>query len=184
MLMVAPSSVTIPLLIRVELAVVPIAIEGFGTFSGGISIFAADVDPASDERFRDGWYYPGDYAHLDDAGYIFLRGRAGDAIARNGIELFPAEIEAVIAQHPDVAEVAVAGVPRPVPGDELVALVVPQGQTQHELIAQFCQSRLPSERRPDRIFYTPALPKTAGGKLDRAQVRTIIMDEISRRAGQ
>ncbi len=146
--------------------------------------FAADVDPASDERFRNGWYYPGDYAHLDEAGYIFLRGRGADTINRNGVELFPAEIEAVIAQHPNVAEVAVAGVPRPMPGDELVALVVPIGQAQHEAVAQFCQTRLPAERWPDRIFYTQALPKTAGGKLDRARVRTVIMEEISRRAGR
>ncbi len=146
--------------------------------------FAADVDPASDERFRDGWYYPGDYAHLDDAGYIYLRGRAGDTIVRGGVELFPAEIEAVIAQHPAVAEVAVVGVPRPIPGDELVALVVPLGQVQHDVLAQFCQSKLPAERWPDRIFYAQTLPKAASGKLDRARVKALVMDEISRRAGQ
>jgi acyl-coenzyme A synthetase/AMP-(fatty) acid ligase len=64
--------------------------------------FAAGIDPASDERFRDGWYYPGDPAHIDEAGYIFLKGRSIDVISRNGVEIFATEIEAVIAQHPDV----------------------------------------------------------------------------------
>jgi acyl-coenzyme A synthetase/AMP-(fatty) acid ligase len=150
--------------------------------------FAADIDPASDERFRDGWYYPGDTAHLDEAGYIFLKGRSIDVINRNGVEIFAAEIEAVIAQHPTVAEVAVVGVPRAMPGrmpmDQIVALVVPRGQAQHEAVVQHCHARLPPERWPDWVFYAPALPKTAANKLDRAQVTTIVIDEIARRGAQ
>jgi acyl-coenzyme A synthetase/AMP-(fatty) acid ligase len=150
--------------------------------------FAAEVDPASDERFRDGWYYPGDAAHLDEAGYIFLKGRSIDVINRNGVEIFAIEIEAVIAQHPDVAEVAIIGVPRLMSGrtpiDQIVALVVPRGQVQHEAVLEHCRSRLPTERWPDAVYYALALPKTAAGKLDRAQVRTIVMDEIARRGTQ
>jgi acyl-coenzyme A synthetase/AMP-(fatty) acid ligase len=145
--------------------------------------FAADTELASDEHFQDGWFYPGDSARLDEAGYIFLMGRSGDVISRNGVEIFPTEIEAVIAQHPTVLEAAVVGVPRPGPGDELVALVVSRGQVQHEALTQYCHSRLPPERWPDRIFYAQALPKTAAGKIDRARVRTIVMDEIGRHAG-
>jgi acyl-coenzyme A synthetase/AMP-(fatty) acid ligase len=145
----------------------------------------ADIDPASEERFHGEWYYPGDFAHLDDAGYIFLKGRSADVITRNGIEIFSAEIEAAIAQHPSVGEVAVVGVPRAatgvLPEDELVALVVPRGQPQHQALAQHCQARLPAPHWPDSVFYTQALPKTAAGKLDRARVKAIIMDEIMRR---
>jgi acyl-coenzyme A synthetase/AMP-(fatty) acid ligase len=155
-----------------------------GTAGNG---FAADIDPASDERFRDGWYYPGDAAHLDEAGYIFLKGRSIDVINRNGVEIFATEIEAVIAQHPTVAEVAVVGVPRlmtgRMPQDELVALVVPRGQVQHEALARHCRSRLPQERWPDRVLYAQALPKTSAGKLDRARVKAIVTDELARRAG-
>jgi acyl-coenzyme A synthetase/AMP-(fatty) acid ligase len=145
--------------------------------------FAADVDSASDERFSGGWFYPGDSACLDEAGYIFLKGRAGDVIRRNGIEIFAAEIEAVMAQHHTVVEAAVVGVPRPVPGDEIVALVVPRGPVQHEALAQHCKSRLPPERWPDAVFYAQALPKTAAGKIDRARVKAIVIGEIARRAG-
>jgi acyl-coenzyme A synthetase/AMP-(fatty) acid ligase len=135
----------------------------------------------SDERFSDGWYYPGDSAHIDEAGYIYLRGRRSvDVISRNGVEIFAAEIEAVIAQHPTVVEVAVVGVPRPIPGDEMVALVVTRGQAQHAALAQHCHSRLPAERWPDQVFYTSALPKTAAGKLDRARVKAMVIQEIQR----
>jgi long-chain acyl-CoA synthetase len=145
---------------------------------------AGDTEPAGDERFLDGWYYPGDFAHIDDAGYIFLRGRAAEVITRNGVALFAVEIERVIALHPSVAEVAIVGVPRPVPGDELVGLVVPRGEAQHEALAQHCRLQLPAERWPDRIFYAQSLPLTAGGKLDRGRVREMVMNEIQRQTGR
>ncbi|MGA3307557.1 MAG: AMP-binding protein [Xanthobacteraceae bacterium] len=145
---------------------------------------AVGADPAGAEGWRDGWYYPGDSAHLDAAGYIHIRGRPVEIIERNGVEFYAADIEAVIAQHPSVSEVAVVGVPRPLPGDEIVALVVPRGPSQHEALAQHCKNRLPAERWPDRVFYTGALPKTASGKLDRTEVKAMVMAEIARRAGQ
>ncbi|HLZ06410.1 MAG TPA: class I adenylate-forming enzyme family protein [Bradyrhizobium sp.] len=146
--------------------------------------FTAEVASDSDEHFRDGWYYPGDLACLDQDGFVYLKGRSGtEVISRDGIELFAAEIEAVIAQHASVAEVAIVGVPRAVAGEELVALVVPRGQAQHEALAQHCVSRLPVERRPDTVYYANALPKTGAGKLDRASVKAIVMDQVRRRIG-
>jgi acyl-coenzyme A synthetase/AMP-(fatty) acid ligase len=136
----------------------------------------------SDERFHDGWYYPGDLGHIDAAGYIFLKGRSADVIARNGRDLFAADIEAVIALHPAVAEVAVVGVPRPAAGDDVVALVVARQQGQHEALAEHCRARLPAERWPDRIFYAPLLPKTPAGKLDRERIKDMIMSELARPA--
>jgi acyl-coenzyme A synthetase/AMP-(fatty) acid ligase len=142
--------------------------------------FAGETDPEADERFRDGWYYPGDFAALDAAGFIFLKGRAADVIYRNGVELFAPDIEEVLVVHPSVAEVAIVGVPRPVRGDEMIAIVVPCGPAQHEALAQYCRARLPVERWPDRVFYAQALPRTASGKLDRAQVKELAMMEIGR----
>jgi long-chain acyl-CoA synthetase len=149
--------------------------------------FAADADPAGDERFYGDWYYPGDYAHIDDDGFIFLKGRSADVIQRNGIDIFAAEVEAAIAEHPSVAEVAVVGVSRQSPGRApvatMVALVVPRGQAQHEALVQHCHNRLPAERWPDMVFYAQVLPKTAAGKLDRVQVTRMVQNEIERRAG-
>jgi acyl-coenzyme A synthetase/AMP-(fatty) acid ligase len=146
--------------------------------------FAADVAPDSDERFQGGWYYPGDLASIDADGLVYLKGRSGtEVISRQNIELFAPEIEAVIARHASVAEVAVVGVPRATAGEELVALVVPRGQAQHEALAQYCVSFLPIERRPDTVYYANALPKTGAGKLDRATVKAIVMDQVRRRIG-
>jgi long-chain acyl-CoA synthetase len=135
-----------------------------------------------DERFRDGWYYPGDIGHMDEAGYIFLKGRSEDVIHRDGRELFAADIESVIALHPSVAEVAVVGVPRPFSTDELVALVVARQEGQHEALAGHCRARLPAGRWPERVFYAPFLPKTPAGKLDRNRVKDLVMNEIERQA--
>ncbi len=142
--------------------------------------FIADLAAGGSKVFSHGWFYPGDYAHLDDAGYIYLKGRSVDVINRDGVALYATEIEAAVALHPSVAEVAVVGVPRAVPGDELVALVVPRGQAQHEALALHCRNLLPRQSWPDRVFYAQALPKTAAGKIDHARVRAIIMAEIHR----
>jgi acyl-coenzyme A synthetase/AMP-(fatty) acid ligase len=137
---------------------------------------------AGDERFRDGWYYPGDIGHRDEAGYIYLKGRPEDVIHRDGQELFAADIESVIALHSSVAEVAVVAVPRPFAPDELVALVVARQEGQHEALAAHCQARLPAGRWPERVFYAPSLPKTPAGKLDRNRVKDLVMNEIDRQA--
>lgn len=142
--------------------------------------FAGDTEPTGDERFRDGWYYPGDLASIDEEGFIFLKGRTVDVIFRNGIELFAQEIEEVIAVHPSVKEVAVVGVPKSGPGEELVAIVVPNGQAQHDALAEHCRSKLPSERWPDRVFYAQSLPRSPGGKVDRGQIKQIAITETQR----
>ncbi len=172
----------------VDEAARPLPPGAFGRlrFRGTEGAFPADVDPASRERFHDGWFYPGDTGHIDDGGYIFLKGRDSDVIRRRGAAIFAAEIEAVIAQHPGVTEVAVVGVPRQTIGaseEELVALVATRGETGHEALAQHCQTKLPSDHWPDRLFYATTLPKTAGGKLDRARIRAIVLDQIAGRGG-
>jgi acyl-coenzyme A synthetase/AMP-(fatty) acid ligase len=142
--------------------------------------FAGDTEPQGDERFRDGWYYPGDLAAIDEEGYIFLKGRSVDVIFRNGMELFAQDIEEVIAVHPSVAEVAVVGVPRSGSSEELVAIVVPNGQAQHDALAEHCRTKLPSERWPDRVFYAQSLPRSPGGKIDRSQIKQAAMTEAQR----
>jgi acyl-coenzyme A synthetase/AMP-(fatty) acid ligase len=146
--------------------------------------FAAENDVEGDERFRDGWYYPGDIGTLDADGFIFLKGRTVDLIQRPGGDIFSSDIESVIAQHPSVQEVAAVGLPRASgPGEEIVAVVVSRGESQHEALAQHCRTKLPPDRWPDRVFYTQSLPKTPGGKLDRMQVIAMANVEIKRRAG-
>jgi acyl-coenzyme A synthetase/AMP-(fatty) acid ligase len=86
----------------------------------------------------------------------------------------------VIAVHPSVKEVAVVGVPRRGSGEELVAIVVPNGQAQHDALAEHCRAKLPSERWPDRVFYAQSLPRAPGGKVDRGQIKQIAITETQR----
>src|SRR5947207_7771388 len=74
--------------------------------------------------FRDGWYYPGEIAALDDEGYIVLTGRVSDVIIRRGAKIYPAEVEAALQQHPDILECAVIGNRAADNDEEIVAFLV------------------------------------------------------------
>jgi long-chain acyl-CoA synthetase len=141
----------------------------------------ATETPGASERFADGWYYPGEFGSLDADGFLYLKGRAAEVVRRSGIELFPSDVEEALASHPGVREVAVVGVPSPAHGEDVVAVVVKNGNPSHDELAQHCRARLTPEKWPDRIFYAGALPKMPGGKPDRTQVRTMVLDEIARR---
>jgi long-chain acyl-CoA synthetase len=93
------------------------------------------------EILRGGWLHTGDIGYLDDEGYLFVVDRKKDMIIRGGENIFPAELEAVLHQHPAVAEAAVVGVPDPLYGENVVAFVVPKaGQTltEEEVIEHVC----------------------------------------------
>ena len=125
------------------------------------------------EGFRDGWFYPGDLASIDDAGYIYLRGRGSDLIVSGGAEILPAEIEAVLAAHALVAESAVVGRAASGLGEEVVALVVTRGEPEHRAIVEHLDRHLPADRRPHHIIYTKALPRTPNGKIDRVAAKRL-----------
>ncbi|HVM78423.1 MAG TPA: class I adenylate-forming enzyme family protein [Stellaceae bacterium] len=136
--------------------------------------FYSESDSTSGaEGFRDGWFYPGDLAAIEEGGYLLLKGRSADLIVRRGIEIQPAEVEAVLSEHPSVAEAAVCGRPSPAIGEEVVALVVPRGESQHEELSQHLMGRLPQEKLPDRIIYAKSLPKTNTGKVNRQEVKAM-----------
>ena len=132
--------------------------------------YLAESDATREEGFREGWYYPGDLASLDEAGYLYLRGRSSDLIASGGVEFLPNEVEAVLAAHSSVAEAAVVGRPGREGGEEVVALVVTRGEPEHEALAAHMTHRLPAAKRPRQIIYLKALPRTPNGKIDRIAV--------------
>jgi len=125
------------------------------------------------EGFGDGWYYPGDLASIDDAGYIYLRGRSSDLIVSGGVEILPSEIENVLAAHASVAEATVVGRAASGRGEEVVALVVTRGKPEHPAIVEHLARHLPADRRPHHIIYTKALPRTPNGKIDRVAVKRL-----------
>ena len=141
----------------------------------GANVFAGYWgDPAANEEaFRDGWLRTGDLGRLDEDGYLFITGRRKDVINRGGMKLMPAEIEAVLLQHPGVAQAAVFGVPHPGLGEDLDAAVVARSGvpvTAAQLRAYAAQ-HLAAFKVPRRIHFIPEIPITATGKPLRAELR-------------
>jgi len=131
-------------------------------------------DPAATAAaLRDGWYHTGDLGVLDDEGCLHVVGRLRELIRTGGESFAPAEVEAVLATHPDVAEVAVIGVPDPAWGDVVCAVIVARaGATPSlEALQRHCETRLAAFKKPRRLECVAALPRTAAtGQVQRALV--------------
>jgi acyl-CoA synthetase (AMP-forming)/AMP-acid ligase II len=128
-------------------------------------------DPeATAEVLRDGWLHTGDLGSIDDAGCLRLVGRAQEMFIRGGYNVYPLELEAVLSQHPAVAEVAVAPRPDEVMGEIGVAVVVPRDAAAPpslDDLRAFAADRLAAHKLPEALRLVPALPLTAMQKLDR-----------------
>ncbi len=129
-------------------------------------------DPgATAQALVDGWYRTGDLAEEDGDGFVSIVGRTGDVVRTGGESVVPAEVEAVLAGHPHVAEVAVVGLPDPTWGEVVCAVVVPAGSgpvpTLEELRSA-CDGRLARFKQPRRLEVVDALPRTpATGQVQR-----------------
>ena len=119
------------------------------------------------------WLHTGDLAYMDDDGYLFIVDRKKDLIKTSGFQVWPREIEEVIASHPAVAEVGVAGIPDPTKGEAVKAWVVLRaGQTVTEAeLRTFCRGKLAPYKVPGKVEFRPELPKTLVGKVLRRQLR-------------
>ncbi len=122
------------------------------------------------EAVRDGWYYTGDIAALDQAGFLHLKGRASDVILRGGSNVYPDEIEAVLAEHAAVAAAAVIGRPSPQLGEEVVAVVVTRADVTIDDLIAHCRRRLSAYKIPAQIVFATELPRTSFGKPDRKRL--------------
>jgi O-succinylbenzoic acid--CoA ligase len=127
----------------------------------------ADRPEETARALRGGWLYTGDIGRLDDDGYLYVLDRRSDLIISGGENVYPAEIEAVLAAHPAVAEAGVAGQDDARWGRVPVAFVALRpgaAATPEELIA-FCRERLARYKVPARVHVVDALPRNAAGKL-------------------
>ena len=125
----------------------------------------------------DGWLRTGDLATVDTTGCITLAGRRTEMFIRGGYNVFPAEVEAVLGEHPEVAAVAVVPRPDPVLGELGVAVVVPADPADPPTLAtlrEFGGAALAHHKLPDDLVLADALPLTVATKLDRAALRTLV----------
>jgi long-chain acyl-CoA synthetase len=121
----------------------------------------------------DGWLRTGDGGYLDDDGYLFLTDRMKDMIVSGGENVYPIEVEDVIAQHADVADVAVVGIPDERWGELVKAFVIlrpGRAVTADELVA-FARTRLAGYKLPRAVEFVDDLPRTPSGKVLKRELR-------------
>jgi acyl-CoA synthetase (AMP-forming)/AMP-acid ligase II len=124
------------------------------------------------EVIRDGWIHTGDMARLDDEGYVYLRDRARFRIKTGGFNVFPTEIENVLAEHPSVNEVAVVGLPDARWGERIHAVVsLTAGSTASaEDLRAFCRDKIADFKVPKSVEIWPELPKGPTGKIQKRSI--------------
>jgi malonyl-CoA/methylmalonyl-CoA synthetase len=134
----------------------------------GPNVFAGywERPEATAESFTDGWFRTGDLASMDSEGYIRIRGRSKELIISGGLNVYPREVEEVLLTNPDVAEVAVVGIPSDEWGEVVTAFVVPAGnQATAESLRAYASERLAPFKCPRRVHFVGDLPRNALGKV-------------------
>jgi acyl-CoA synthetase (AMP-forming)/AMP-acid ligase II len=132
---------------------------------------------ATEEASRFGWHHTGDVGYLDDEGYLFIVDRLKDMIITGGFNVYSAEVEQALMQHPGVRDCAVIGLPDEKWGERVEAVVeLKPGETVEapELIA-FVKERIGSVKAPKRITLSPELPRSRVGKVLKADVRAELL---------
>ena len=132
----------------------------------------------------DGWFRTGDAGYVDDDGFLYLHDRVKDMIVSGGENVYPAEVENVLAKHPGVADVAVIGVPDDKWGEAVKAIVVRSGPdvTEDELIA-FARENLAGYKLPKSVDFAETLPRNPSGKLLKRELREPYWAGVERRIG-
>lgn len=127
-------------------------------------------DPeATAQTWAGGWLHTGDLGRLDEDGYLYIAGRKKDVIIRGGNNVHATDVEAVLLEHPGVAEAAVVGVPHEVLGEDVAAFVVAVGGAQLDEgdLRRHCLERLADYKAPRKFVFVPGLPRNATGKVQK-----------------
>jgi len=131
-------------------------------------------DPVrTEETLVNGWLHTGDLARQDEDGFFYLVDRSKDMYISGGENVYPAEVERVLREHPEIEEVAVVGLPDERWGEVGVAFVIPrkdEGRLSLESLQAFCEGRLARFKWPKRIVYCEEFPRTSLGKVRKAML--------------
>jgi long-chain acyl-CoA synthetase len=123
----------------------------------------------------DGWLHTGDVASMDEDGCVFIVDRKKDMILTAGFNVYPAEIERVVAGHPDVALVAVGSIPDDEKGELAKAYIVPRtgAKPNEDDVIAYCREHLAAYKVPRMVQFVDDLPKTSTGKVMRRELKTL-----------
>jgi long-chain acyl-CoA synthetase len=155
-----------------ELGPGQVGVLGFRTPPGREVSYHADAEKTRSAYLAPGVATLGDVGYVTDDGFVFITDRVADMVVSGGVNLYPAESEKVLLQHPQVADVAVIGVPDGDLGEALKALVVPAGTAPDPAeLAAWCREHLASYKCPKTYEIVAALPRNVMGKLDKRALR-------------
>lgn len=156
-----------------ELPAGKVGVLGFRTPPEYDVEFHGDPEKTAKAHIAPGVASLGDVGYVDEDGYVFITDRISDMVISGGVNLYPAEIERVLQQHPDVAEAAVIGVPHPDLGESLLALVVSASEEQPEekSLIDFMKQSLAAYKVPRDFRFVPELERNAMGKVDKKLIR-------------
>ncbi|MFN2137115.1 MAG: o-succinylbenzoate--CoA ligase [Candidatus Promineifilaceae bacterium] len=129
-------------------------------------------EAATNQALRAGWLFTGDMGYLDEDGDLWVVQRGDDIIISGGENIYPAEVEAILASHPQVEEVCVVGLAEPEWGQIVAAALVlaSDESLDRKALTAFCRDRLAGYKIPRRVLFLKELPKTASGKIHRRAV--------------
>ncbi len=144
-------------------------IKGPQVMSGYLNNPAATAESIA----KDGWLRTGDIAHFDEDGHLYITDRLKELIKYKGFQVAPAELEAVLLTHPDIADAAIAARPDPQAGEIPVAFVVPAaGKTLTDAdVTGYLDGRLAHYKQVHRVIFTQAIPRSASGKILRRHLK-------------
>jgi acyl-CoA synthetase (AMP-forming)/AMP-acid ligase II len=128
---------------------------------------------ATAEALVDGWLRTGDAGRRDEDGYLFIEDRVKDMVITGGENVYPAEVERVLIEHPDVAEVAVIGLPSEKWGETVHAMVTPEGTSNPDAadLITFARERLAHYKCPTGVTFVAEMPRNATGKILKRELR-------------
>ena len=135
------------------------------------------------KTIRDGWLFTGDIARMDEDGYFYIMDIKKDMIIAGGFNIYPKDIDQILAEHPKVAEAVAVGIPDRYRGETVKAFVVlkPGETATEEEILDFCRQNLAKYKVPTRVEFRPSLPRASSSKILRRTLRQMVLEGEERK---
>jgi fatty-acyl-CoA synthase len=146
-----------------------LACRSFGLMKG----YYKDPEKTYQAIDKDGWYYTGDLATIDENGYVRIVGRKKDMVIRGGYNIYPREVEEHYYKHPSVVDVAIVGLPDSVLGEITCACILLKDNVtvSEEEMIEFVKGKVADYKVPDRVIFVNTFPMTPSGKIRKVELQ-------------